>query len=83
MYGYVKVQLQVEQLTGSETPMGMKELLLQWQREECIEQGLEQGIEIGKQQGLHEVARELKKEGLAIDFIAKTTKLSIDEIEAL
>ena len=30
-----------------------------------------------------DIARELKKEGLAIDFIAKTTKLSIEEIEKL
>jgi predicted transposase YdaD len=29
------------------------------------------------------IARELKKEGLAIAFIAKTTKLSIEEIEKL
>jgi len=29
------------------------------------------------------IARELKKEGLAIEFIAKTTKLSIEEIEKL
>ena len=29
------------------------------------------------------IARELKKEGLAFDFIAKTTKLSIEEIEKL
>ncbi|SMD08551.1 hypothetical protein SAMN04488101_11239, partial [Pedobacter nyackensis] len=41
----------------------------------------------GKLEGRHEealeIARELKKEGLAIDFIAKTTKLSIKEIEVL
>ena len=29
------------------------------------------------------IARELKKEGLIIAFIAKTTKLSIEEIEKL
>jgi len=29
------------------------------------------------------IARELKKEGLAIEFIAKTTGLSIEEIEKL
>ena len=30
-----------------------------------------------------DIARELKKEGLANDFIAKITKLSIEEIEKL
>jgi hypothetical protein len=30
-----------------------------------------------------DIARELKKEGLALEFIAKTTKLSIEEIEKL
>jgi len=29
------------------------------------------------------IARDLKKEGLSIEFIAKTTKLSIEEIEKL
>jgi hypothetical protein len=29
------------------------------------------------------IAGELKKEGLAIDFIAKTTKLTVKEIEKL
>ena len=41
----------------------------------------------GKLEGEHNkaiaIARELKKEGLAIEFIAKTTKLSIEEIEKL
>lgn len=41
----------------------------------------------GRQDGRHEealeIARELKKEGLSIEFIAKTTKLSVKEIEAL
>ena len=29
------------------------------------------------------IAKELKKEGLTIDFIAKITKLRVDEIQAL
>ncbi|MNY40878.1 hypothetical protein D3C86_1756550 [compost metagenome] len=41
----------------------------------------------GKQKGRHEealeIARELKKEGLSIEFIAKTTKLPKQEIKAL
>ena len=41
------------------------------------------GIEKGKHEEALAIARELKKEGLAIEFIAKTTKLSIEEIESL
>ena len=55
--------------------------------EKGIAQGIEKGIEKGMAQGKLEeaiaIAQELKKEGLAIEFIAKTTKLSIEEIEKL
>ncbi|MFC0318678.1 MULTISPECIES: hypothetical protein [Olivibacter] len=37
----------------------------------------------GKHKKAIDIARELKKEGLALDFIAKTTKLPIEEIEKL
>ena len=37
----------------------------------------------GEIKGKMEIAKELKKEGLSNEFIAKTTKLSIQEIEAL
>ncbi|MDM8175971.1 hypothetical protein QT327_16720 [Olivibacter sp. 47] len=37
----------------------------------------------GKHKKAIDIARELKKEGLALDFIAKTTKLQIEEIEKL
>jgi predicted transposase YdaD len=37
----------------------------------------------GRHEEALEIARELKKEGLSIEFIAKTTKLSIKEIKAL
>ena len=35
------------------------------------------------EQEKREMARELKKEGLSIDFIARTTKLSVEEIQTL
>jgi len=54
------------------------------------QRGQKQGIEIGAEQERakaelekREMARELKKEGLPIDLIARTTKLSVDEIQAL
>nr|WP_233174024.1 NAD-dependent epimerase/dehydratase family protein [Pedobacter sp. ASV19] len=37
----------------------------------------------GKMETALEIAKELKKEGLSNEFIAKTTKLSVQEIEAL
>jgi len=35
------------------------------------------------EQEKREMARELKKEGLPIDLIARTTKLSVEEIQIL
>ena len=59
--------------------MGIIETIkMQERREGKLEGRLE-----GKLEEALEIARELKKEGLAIDFIAKTTKLSIKEIEVL
>jgi predicted transposase/invertase (TIGR01784 family) len=46
-------------------------------------QGEQRGIEIGAEQEKREMARELKKEGLSIDLIARTTKLSVEEIQTL
>jgi predicted transposase/invertase (TIGR01784 family) len=46
-------------------------------------EGKKEGIEIGEYKKTIAIARELKKEGLSIEFIAKTTKLSLQEIEAL
>lgn len=55
--------------------------------EQGREQGLQQGREIGLQEGEYkkalEVAREMKTEKFPIDKIAKITKLSVEEIEAL
>ena len=47
----------------------------------------ENSIAFAEEKGRHEealdIARELKKEGSSSDFIAKITKLSIDEIKKL
>jgi predicted transposase/invertase (TIGR01784 family) len=52
-----------------------------------LEQGLQQGLQQGEAKGEYnkslEIASELKKEGLTVEFIAKTTKLSIEEIQSL
>jgi predicted transposase/invertase (TIGR01784 family) len=57
--------------------------ILDYARQEGIELGIEKGIEKGKMEEAREIARELKREGLPFDFIAKTTKLSVEEIEKL
>jgi len=44
---------------------------------------LDYAKEEGKLEEAREIARELKKEELTIEFIAKITKLSIEEIEKL
>jgi predicted transposase YdaD len=44
---------------------------------------LDYAVNEAKLEEAREIARELKKEGLAIEFIAKTTKLSIEEIKKL
>ncbi|WP_225874799.1 RpnC/YadD family protein [Pedobacter hiemivivus] len=66
---------EVEQITGRTETMGIEELLL----DRATKQGVEQGIT----QGRIEVARELKKEGLSVDFIAKTTKIAVKKIKTL
>ena len=55
------------------------------------EQGIEQGIEIGKEQGIEigstkkqeEIARNLKQENVDIQFIARVTGLTEEEIEKI
>lgn len=59
--------------------MGIIETLNMQERRE----GLLEGEAIGRHEEALEIARELKKEGLSIEFIARTTKLTIDEIKAL
>ena len=62
---------EVEQKQGRSTTVGTKEYLLEKAKNE------------GEKNKAIAIARELKKEGLAIDFIAKTTKLTFKEIEKL
>lgn len=66
-----KFDQQIETLTGGKLDMGIIETIKMQERRE------------GRHEEALEIARELKKEGLSIEFIAKTTKLSIKEIKAL
>ena len=50
---------------------------------EGIREGMEEGIKRGRNEEALEIAKELKKEGSTAEFIAKVTKLTIEEIEKL
>ena len=58
-----------------------------WDNKHVLDTAREEGKLEGKLEGkfeeAREIARELKKEGLASEFIARTTKLSVEEIEKL
>ena len=62
-------------------------LKYKWDNKNVLDYAVQEAKKEGKLQGkleeAIEIARELKKEGLAVEFIAKTTKLSIEEIEKL
>ena len=82
-----------EQLVGEEnnTTMNVIETIKfierEAGREEGIEKGREEGIEVGFEKGKYEqsiaIARELKKEGLSVEFIARATGLPREVIETL
>lgn len=59
--------------------MGIEELLL----DRAERKGEKKGEKKGRREEAIVIARELKKEGLTSEFIAKTTKLSVEEIEKL
>ena len=54
-----------------------------WDYKDVVDTAREEAKMEGKLEEARKIARELKKEGLAIEFIAKTTKLSVEEIEKL
>ncbi len=66
-------------ITGGNKIMGIRELLIEWAKNEGVLEGELRG-ELKKQL---EIAKELKKEGFSIAFIAKTTKLAVKQIEKL
>ena len=51
--------------------------------ERGLEEGRKEGIEEGRKNNSIQIAKEMKKEGMASSLIAKLTKLSLDEIETL
>jgi predicted transposase/invertase (TIGR01784 family) len=48
-----------------------------------LDEGIEKGIEKGEQKGRVETAKEMLRDGMAIEKIAKFTKLPVEQIAAL
>src|SRR5690606_7697091 len=69
----------VSEFDGSEEIFNLPISYEEKGREKGRVEGLEEGIEKGRK----EVALELLKEGVSIEFIKRTTKLTVDEIEEL
>ena len=72
---FTKFEQEISSLTEKSITMGIEEFLL--------DRAEKQGIEKGKHEEAIVIARELKKEGLSIEFVTKITKLPVDEIEKL
>jgi predicted transposase/invertase (TIGR01784 family) len=70
-------------LTKEEKTMYDRNLKYKWDNKNVLDYALKEGLEKGRLQEAKKIAHELKKEGLDAAFIAKTTKLSIEEIEKL
>ena len=62
-------------------------LTAEFKLEEAVEvwkeEGREEGIEKGREEGIEKVARNLLRNGISSDIIAKSTGLSMDKIRAL
>ena len=74
---------ELQTLTGRTTPMGTEEYLLDRFKREGIAEGIQKGEAKGRHEEALEIAREMKQDKFPIEQIAKLTKLSIKEIEAL
>lgn len=70
---------ELQALTGRTTPMGTEEYLLDRFKKE----GIAEGEAKGRHDEAVEIAREMKKDKFPVETIAKLTKLTIQEIEAL
>jgi len=74
---------QIEALTRGKIDMGIIETIKMQERREGKVEGIIEGRVEGRLEEKIEVARELKKDNFPIEQIAKITKLTIKEIEAL
>ncbi|MNY30541.1 hypothetical protein D3C86_1646540 [compost metagenome] len=70
----IKFEKEVEQLTGSTTPMGVKEILLDRRKKEGIEQGRQE-------ERFEFVERLIEKLGLSDEQIADVANVSMDFVK--
>jgi predicted transposase/invertase (TIGR01784 family) len=70
-------------LTKEEKTMYDSSLKYKWDNKNVLDYAINEAKPEGKLEEARKIAHELKKEGLAVEFIAKTTELSIEEIENL
>ena len=70
-------------LTKEEKIMYDSNLKYKWDNKNVLDYAVKEAKLEGEYQKALDIARELKKEGLAIEFIAKTTKLSVEDIAKL
>ncbi len=74
---------EVSNLTREEKAMYDSNLKAKWDYENSIAFAREEAEEKGEHKKALDIARELIKEGSSVEFIAKVTKLSVEEIEQL
>ena len=74
---------EVSKLSKEERAMYDSNLKAKWDYENSIAFAEEKAEERGEHKKALDIAGQLKKEGLSIEFIAKVTNLSVSEIENL
>jgi predicted transposase/invertase (TIGR01784 family) len=70
-------------LTKEEKVMYDNSMKYKWDNQNVLDYAVTTAVKEAEHKNTVAIARELKKEGLTVEFIAKTTKLSIDEIKDL
>lgn len=70
-------------LTKEEKTMYDTSLKRKWDNKAVLDYAVSEAVKEAEHSKTVDIARELKKEGLSVEFIAKTTKLPIEEIEKL
>src|SRR5690606_13309006 len=80
---FVIFEKEVETKLGRSDTMGTREYLLDKAEKRGLEKGMEKGLEKGERAKAIDIARDMKKDDLPLEQIAKFTKLSIKEIENL
>lgn len=77
-----KFDEKIIQLSGGTTDMGVIEIVKKQERQKGLQEGrLEERAKAEAEK--REIAREMKRDGLPVEQIAKFTKLTVKEVEKL